>query len=269
MSDEKTPRPRMSLALTLGRVAANVSQKKLAELSGTPDLSSLEKKREPDRARLEKLFACMDRGPEEVDLALFCADLLRRPGSAAGPSPLSPVEPTEEEVRTLRTAAALQATAVFHATFEQLAQALREHKARIDREAAEAPFKDLMRRPSRERWRMVEEYEAYRTWALCERAAFQSVKLAAHDADEAVDLARMSVRMAEMTPGSKEWISRVGGLCWGFLANARRVKGDFPASDTAFLQSDRLWKVGAIADPGLLSDYLRRAQHCPELRFEP
>jgi tetratricopeptide (TPR) repeat protein len=247
----------MSLALTLGRVAENVSQKKLAELSGTPDLSSLEKKRAPDRAKLEKLFACMDRGPEEVDLALFCADLLRRPGSDIGPSSLSPVEPTEEEVRTLRTAAALQADAVFHATFEDLAQALREHKARTHREAAEAPFKDLMRRPSRERWRMVEEYEAYRTWALCERAAFESVKLAAHDADAAVDLARMAVRMAELTPGSKAWISRVGGLCWGFLANARRVKGDFPASDTAFLRSDQLWKAGAIADPGLTLDGAR------------
>src|SRR6185436_4445510 len=63
-----------------------------------------------------------------------------------------------------------------------------------------------------------------------------------------------AVRMAELTPGSEGWRSRVGGRCWGYLANALRVKGDFPASDEAFLRSDRLWQAGAAADPGLILD---------------
>ncbi len=242
----------MSLALSYGRLAECLTQKELSEISGTPDISILETRREPDREKVEELFACMGRGPEEVDLALFCADLLRDPGAL--PEIVSPLEPTPEEVRTLRVAAAQVATAVFQVAFEQLAQALRERRARADREAAVPVLKELMQRPPAKRWRMVEEHEAYRTWALCERTAFESVKLAAHDADVALDLGRLAVRMAELTPGSEEWRARIGGFCCGFLANAHRVKGDFPGSDEAFLRSDRLWQAGAVADPGLILD---------------
>jgi len=232
------------------RQAEDLSQKELSERSGVADISVLETKREPERGKLEELFSAMERRPEEVDTAIFCADLLRRPEEPAE----SPVEPTLDEARTLQAAAALEAGEVFHVTLEQLTQALREEKAKAHRQEAEAPFKDLMRRPPAERWRMVEEYEAYRTWALCERVAFASEKKAAHDADEALDLARLAVRMAELTPGGEGWRSRVGGLCWGLLANARRVKGNFPAADAAFVRSDQLWQAGAAADPGLILD---------------
>lgn len=253
MSEGKNTRPRLSLALAYGRLAEGLTQQELSERSGTPDISILETKREPERGKLEGLFSAMERGPEEVDVAIFCADLLRRSGSPAG----SPVEPTLEEARLLQAAAALEAGAVFDVTLEELTQALREEKAKAHRQEAETLLKDLLKRPPAERWRMVEEYVAYRTWALCERTAFESAKLAAHDADAALDLARLAVRMAELTPGSEGWRSRVGGLCRGLLANAYRVKGDFPASDEAFIRSDRLWQAGAAADPGLILDGTR------------
>ena len=253
MSDEKRPRPRLSLALSFGRLAEDLNQKQLSERSGVSDLSVLEKNREPDRGTVEELFAVMGRPPEDVDLAIFCADLLRRPAPAVA----SPVEPTPEEARTLQTAAALEATAVFDATLEQLTQALREEKAKVHRQEAKVLLKELLQKSRAERWRMVEEYEAYRSWALCEAAAFESEKLAAHDADQALDLARLAVRMAELTPGSEEWRSRVGGLCHALLANAWRVKGDFPAADMSFLRSDRFWQAGAAADPGLILDGTR------------
>lgn len=246
-------RPRLSLALSVGRLGEDLTQMELEERSGIPDLSILETKREPERGKLEALFSAMDRGPEDVDVAIFCADLLRRPEEPLD----SPVEPTLEEARILQSAAALEAGEVFHVTLEQLTQALREAKAQAHRQEAEAPFKDLMKRPPAERWRMVEEYEAYRTWALCERMAFESEKRAAHNADEAVDLARLAVRMAELTPGGEGWRSRNGGRCWGFLANALRVKGNFPAADEGFVRSDRLWQAGATADPGLILDGTR------------
>jgi tetratricopeptide (TPR) repeat protein len=254
LSEGRSRRPRLSLALKFGRLAEDLTQKELAERSGVPDLSALETNREPERRKLEELFAAMGRRlPEEVDVALFCADLMRPPET---PLP-SPVEPTPEEARVLTAAAALEAGAVYHATFEQLAQILRETKAKAHRQEAEPLLKDLLRRPAAERRRMVEEYEAYRTWALAERTAFASVKLAAHDADAALEMARLAVRMAELTPGSEEWRSRLGGLCWGLLANATRVKGDFPSADAAFGRSDRLWRAGATADPGQLLDGTR------------
>lgn len=254
MSEGKRPRPRGSLALSYARQAEDLSQKELSARSGVEDISVLEKYREPDRAVLEALFAALGRRlPEQVDTALFCADLMRPPAPAAG----SPVEPTLDEARTIQAAAALEAGAVFHATLDGLTQALREAKAQACRQEAEALLRDLLKISPAERWRRVEEDAAFRTWALAERTAFASVKLAAHSADEALDLARLAVRMAELTPGDATWRSRVGGLSWGFVANAQRVKGDFPAADQSFLQSDRLWKAGALADPGGILDGTR------------
>jgi transcriptional regulator with XRE-family HTH domain len=253
---ERTPRPRRSLALGMGRMAENCTQKELSETSGIPDkeISALEKKREPDREELELLFAAMGREPVEVDLALFCADLLRDPG---GSLPDSPLEPTREEVRMLRVAAALEAVEVFHVTFEQLVQALRQEKAGAFRQEAGALWQELRKLSPKERWRRVEESAAYRTWAIAERTAFESAKKAADDADAAVDLARLAVRMAELAADSDAWRARAGGLCWGFLGNALRVKSDLPESERSFLRSDRLWQEGAAADPGLILDGTR------------
>jgi tetratricopeptide (TPR) repeat protein len=253
LNEGKKLRPRKSLALTYTRLAENLTEKKLSERSGIADVSALEKKREPKPWEMETLFSALERPvPEEIDIALFCADLMRRPE----PVEPSPVEPTPREARRIAAAAAVEAAGVFQATRGHLAQALLEEKARTHRREAEGLLKDLMSRPPRERWRLVEEQEAYRTWALAERLALESEKRAAHDADQALDLARLAVRMAELTPGSQGWRARVGGFCWGFFANADRVKGNFPAADEAFLRSDQLWKAGAAADPGLILDGL-------------
>jgi transcriptional regulator with XRE-family HTH domain len=125
------------------------------------------------------------------------------------------------------------------------------------RRKAGALVEELLRMPPEERRRKVEEQEAYRTWAVCERAAFVSAKLAAHDADEALALARLAVRMAELTPGSDARRAHVGGFCWGFLGNALRVKSDFPGAEEAFLRSDRLWQEGAAGNPDLNLDGAR------------
>jgi tetratricopeptide (TPR) repeat protein len=255
LSGDKTPRPRLSLALCIGRLGENLTQKELAERSGTPDkeISALETRRSPGLEQMEELFGAMDRGPEEVETAVFCADLLLRPEASAE----SPVEPTLAEARTLRAAASLEAREVYHVTLEQFVQALREEKARIARQEAEALWQELKRRTPAERWRLVEEHEAWRTWALAERLALASEARAADDADAALDLARLAVRVAELTSGGDGWRSRVAGFCWGFLGNAHRVKGDFPAAEEAFLRSDRLWQAGAAADPGLILDGTR------------
>ena len=138
MSGGKNPRPRRSLALSYGRLAEGLTQKELSERSGVPDLSTLEKHREPERQKVEELFAAMGRRlPEEVDVALFCADLMRRPEPVAD----SPVEPTLDEARTLTAAAALEAGAVFHRRSAPLPGRSRagEGHGRADAEARRLP----------------------------------------------------------------------------------------------------------------------------------
>jgi tetratricopeptide (TPR) repeat protein len=256
LSEGRKLRPRKSLALTYARLAENVTEKKLSERSGIADISALEKKREPKPWELEKLFSTLGRPrPEEIDLALFCADLLLHPEPSA--SAASPVDPTPEEMQMISAMTAVAAAAVFRVMRDLLRQALTEEKTKAQRKDSERLLKELLSRPARESRRLVEEQQAYRSWALAERAALESTRIAAHDADQALDLARLAVRMAELTPGSREWRARLGGFCWGFLANAHRVKGDFPAADEAFVRSDQLWKAGGAGDPGLALDGTR------------
>jgi tetratricopeptide (TPR) repeat protein len=106
--------------------------------------------------------------------------------------------------------------------------------------------------PPRQRWQEVEAEKKYWTWALAERLCAESVRAAAHRADGALDLASLALRVAELALGSEAWCSRLQGYVWAFVGNARRVKGDLPGAEEAFVRSDRLWEAGAGADPGVL-----------------
>jgi tetratricopeptide (TPR) repeat protein len=98
----------------------------------------------------------------------------------------------------------------------------------------------------------VETGRQHWTWALAERLCDESVRAAAHRADDALELARLGLRAAELSSGSEAWRSRLLGWVWAFVANARRVKGDLPGAEEGFRRSDHLLAAGAAADPGLL-----------------
>jgi transcriptional regulator with XRE-family HTH domain len=98
----------------------------------------------------------------------------------------------------------------------------------------------------------VETERLYWHWALAERLCDQSVRAAAHRADDALELARLGLRVAELVPGSESWRSHLLGWVWAFMANARRVKGDLPGAEEGFLRSDSLLEAGAPAGPELL-----------------
>ena len=110
----------------------------------------------------------------------------------------------------------------------------------------------LGRLPAKRRRAAVEEESRYWTWAVAERLCEESVRAAAHQADQAAELARLALRVAELAPGSEPWRSRLQGYAWAFVANARRVLGDLPGAEEAFVQSDRLWVAGEPADLGVL-----------------
>jgi transcriptional regulator with XRE-family HTH domain len=124
-------------------------------------------------------------------------------------------------------------------------------QAEARRQAGEL-WEALSRLPPMQRRAAVEAEPKYWTWALSERLCTESEKSAAHRAAQAAELAKLALRVAELAPGSEPWRSRLQGYVWAFIANARRVQGDLPGAEEAFLRSDRLWETGAPADPGVL-----------------
>ncbi len=199
------------------------------------------------RERLEKLLAVMGVPPEAVDGALYTLGV-----GPAFEGPGSPVDPTPEERRKIHQSAAVAGHGTAEATRSQLTANIRQLRAQQDRNQAGELWQTLQELSPRERLAAVETKKKYRSWALAERLCAESERAAAHRADRAMELAGLALRVAEMAPGSEPWCSRLQGYTWAFVGNARRVHGDLPGAEEAFLRSDRLWEAGVAADPGLL-----------------
>jgi len=118
-----------------------------------------------------------------------------------------------------------------------------------------------------ERRAIVSEVEELRSSELVLLLCEESVTVAADDAANGLELARLALFVAERVPGREAWRWRLAGYVWAFVGNAHRVCGELPAADAAFQRSDELWRQGA-AEPGSLSEVrlleleasLRRAQ---------
>jgi transcriptional regulator with XRE-family HTH domain len=121
-----------------------------------------------------------------------------------------------------------------------------------DREEAAELWGRMARRTPGQRTALVEETEEFRSWALCERVAAESAATLASDPRQALELAELARRIAELTPGSEAWRSRVQGYAWAHVSHARRACGDRPGAEEAMGRSRRLWAAGAPGDPGLL-----------------
>jgi tetratricopeptide (TPR) repeat protein len=259
------PRPSpLGAVLRFLRFASGLNEAEAAGILGmrAPMLSELERGEEGtlSRDRLEELLALLGIPTEAIDPALYALDIAF-PSVPMG----SPVDPTPAERRSIHRAAVDAGRAALEATWERLTANLRLARAARARRQAGSLWSTLEVLSGR-RWRAAVDTERrYWTWALAERLCEESVRAAAHRADEAVELARLAVRVAELAPGSETWRSRLLGFVWPFVANARRVQGDLPGAEEAFSRADRLWEAGAPADPGLL-DGTRRLDLKASLR---
>jgi hypothetical protein len=97
---------------------------------------------------------------------------------------------------------------------------------------------------------VVESCRELQLWSLAERLCQESEKAAS--ADQALELARLAVRVAELAPGEEAWRSRLKGYALISLANAQRLGGDPSGAEETFAQARKLWEAGAAGDPGLL-----------------
>ncbi len=140
-----------------------------------------------------------------------------------------------------------------------------------DREAAEALLERLKRRTERQRWLLVERVPELRNWALVEKLAGESLRLAPNQPRESLEWARLAVRLAELVDGTREWLWRLQAYAGAALTNAWRVCNDLPAAREARARARRLWDDGKPGDPGLLNEavlpWIEAALHRAERDF--
>jgi len=246
----KTRPSSLGITLRFCRLARGWSEEELALAVGVkPVLISRYERggKTLSRERLEELVAVMDVPPESVDLVLFALE-----PAVPAESPRSPVDLTQAELGIIRRAALALGLRVAEAVRARLTANIRREKAARAREEAAALWKTLKGLPPRRRRTVIETEARYQTWAVAERLCAESVRAAANRADLALELAALALRVAELAPGPETWRSRLQGYVWAFIANARRVQGDLPGAEEAFLRSDGFWEAGISADPGLL-----------------
>ena len=246
------PRPSpLGFALRSLRLASGLKSAEAARIFGMRPvrLYRLEQDRSGrlSKGRVEELLAHLDIPPEAVDAALYAFDLAFAPEP-----PGSPVDPTPEEWQCIAGGdQRREGGAGGHARKRSRRTFARQRTSQARHRAASL-WEALQALPPGRRRLAVETERRHWTWALAERLCEESVRSAAHRADEAVELARLGLRAAELAPEGEPWRSRLLGWAWAFVANARRVQGDLPGAEEGFLRSDRLLEAGALSDPDLL-----------------
>ena len=245
----RTIPPQMSLALSYLRSAQGWSQKELSQAAGIPAnlISDYERGRKTlSRERLELMATLMGLPSSAVDTALGFLRELREGSREPGP-------PGAHDWR-IEAVAARSAMLVADFTRQMLGMLAAESRALEEREQAASLWARLKRHNVAQRRTLVEDLREFRNWALCELLCEESIKAAADNADRALELAHLALRVAELIPGEEPWRSRVQGYAWAHVGNARRVKGDLPGADEAFGFSKSRWRTGLSNDSGLLDE---------------
>jgi tetratricopeptide (TPR) repeat protein len=226
------------------------------ELAAATHLSSksisiYERERAPSERKLAELAAAMGYDRDAIDFVRLGLTLaVEMPGE-----PQSPVEPSAEELRRLRRAAAEVSLAVQKLTEEHLLRVFRTRRAWQARRRAARLWVALKDLTPEKRRLLVETSREHQSWALAERLCHESAEAASNRADLALELAGLALRVAELSPGSETWRLRLLGYCLFFLANARRVGNDMRGAGEAFARARERWEAGAPADSGVLAEW--------------
>jgi transcriptional regulator with XRE-family HTH domain len=238
--------PFESVSVTALRRSRGWTQDALATRAGLPRrrLSRIEAGQSaPTPEEMASLTAALGCGPEDVGSVL-----LGLQGAAPAPEPRTPVDPTPAQRGRIRQTATRVGLATVELLERQVVEHLRTGNARQDRRAAARLWKRLRELPAARRRLLVEKAREFQTWGLAERLAEESARAAAADAKRALELARLAVRVAELSPGPTAWRSRLLGWVTAFLANALRVSSDLPGAAAAFARAWQLWKEGEEAE---------------------
>jgi transcriptional regulator with XRE-family HTH domain len=257
--------PDLGIILTFLRSGQGWSQADLAKSAGVSlkALNDQERgRRTLTRERLEQLIALLGLPPAAIDATLdrlASNRAMARPPLGSDPF-TAPVAIEAFAARFGTLASAFARTSLSMLTLEA--------ETRVARQRAEALWDRLKKRTPAERQSLVKHGLKFRTWALCERVAAESIKEAPNHPKEALELAELALLIAERLPAGQAWSLRMQGYAWAHICNARRACNDLPGADEAIGHAWKLWEAGAPGDPGLLNQAmlpgleaaLRRAQ---------
>jgi tetratricopeptide (TPR) repeat protein len=245
--------PDLGIVLEFLRHGQDWSQARLAEATGiTPSLiNNYEKGRKPlRRDRLEHLISCMGFEPEAIDGTLERLAANRASVSSVGGSGEGFL-PTQRRIEAVVAKAGRLTTEFVRALMSLLTFEAEAHQAR---EEAKRLWARLERRKADERIALVEESPKFRSPALCELVSARSIEAAPNNPAEALELARLALRIAELCTGDDLLQQRTEGYAWFHVGNARRVTNDLRGSGVALEMAKRLWKAGASGDPGFFNE---------------
>lgn len=256
--------PVLGVVLVFLRQRAGWGQEELARKHGItgPILSRYEKGKVPlTRARFDELVEPLGYSLAEVDRAVELGEELR-PGAAA------PRDAEQATAWALENAVAHIGREARGAAHSEVGRFLAEKKAEKERHQAGEDWALLSSRPNKDWPILIAGASAYQGWAFCERICAESERAAADQADRALDLARLAVRIAEAMPvDDHAKRARLRGYAEAHLANAWRVAGDLPTADRTYAVARTLWEEGRRAELPLdvsrvldLGASLRRAQ---------
>jgi transcriptional regulator with XRE-family HTH domain len=239
------------ITLRFIRETLGISQVKLGELAQVSPIliNDYERFRKPlSRQRLEYLLTPAGVPPERIEATLACLEDNRAATRA----------PTDVSAQRRNLEAVVQKAGGLAMDFTRglLTLLTLEGEGLQARQQARVLWERLKKHPADRRLLLVEDSRKFRTWALCERVAAESIEAAGEDPKEAVRLAQLALRIAELCPGPEAWRWRLEGYAGIHLANAHRAAGNLPPARVARDRAKKRWEEGASADPGLLNEAL-------------
>ena len=211
-------------------------QKKLASMAGLDlDTISVYERRRCSPEQLQRLGRLMEFSPEYVRRSLALVQEGRE--DLARPGTLSREEAASQEIDAVVAEEGRRYQELLRSSLRRLD---RTAGALLERRAAPRLWRRLRRHPE-ERWRaVVGAEEDFWSWGLVELICEESERAASANLHQAERLAELALTIAERLPG-KDLRAQAESYSWGFLGNARRVRGYLLLSDEAFARSAALW----------------------------
>lgn len=120
---------------------------------------------------------------------------------------------------------------------------------------AEELWKGLKEAPVEHRPFVIEAVNDFQSWQFCTFLCDKSLEAAGNgNGAEALELAQLAFRSAEMSREPGGWKLRIQGYALAHLAAALRASGDLETAEETMRHARTLWDAGEPGEPSLLDE---------------